>query len=164
MNTTNTQPASIENLYNKFVHAHNKNRPVNEHDKETLAALAASADLATTKWVVIRSFKSGGKNWQAGEVYPVEPDDRAEVIRLCKNGFILSDEEHKRGQIFQANKEKIERVRKLYQDLQTARNDVPQKARQVDQARLDLATAEGEHADAVRKLAALENALLPLLG
>ena len=160
---TKTQPASIEHLYNKFMLAHGSKRPIDQNEKDTLAALAATADLAKTRMIVTRGFKSGTTLYQAGDVYPAAPGDRAMVIKLCRTGYLLPESEYKRGQEYGAAKAQAEQIKNLYQALQTARDNKTKTARQVDAARLDLATAEGIHADAVRNLAKLESETLKAL-
>ena len=159
---TKTQPA-IETAYNDYMQAYGNARPIDQNDGEILAALGASADLANTRMIVTRGFKSGFTFYKVGDVYPAKPADRAHVIKLCKTAYILPEEEYKRGEAYTAIKDKVTRVKKLYQDLQTARDNKTKTARNVDAARLDLATAEGLHSDAVQNLATLETVILKAL-
>lgn len=157
---TKTQPQSIEHLYNKFMLAYSSKRPINHNEQDTLAALAATADLAKDKMIVTRGFKSGATMYQAGDVYPAAPGDRAQVIKLCRTGYILPSEEYQRGQAYGAAKAQAEKIKNLYQALQTARDNKLRTARQVDAARLDLAAAEGGHNDAAQYLAKIEGEIL----
>lgn len=157
---TVTQNETIENLYNAYMVKHGSKRPIDHNQTEVLAALAATADLAKDKFFVTHGFKSGMTFYNIGDVYPVTQGDRAQVIKLCRTGYILPSEEYQRGLDYGAAKEQAEKIKNLYQALNTARDNKIQTARKVDAARLELVTAEELHSGSVQNLARIESDLL----
>lgn len=158
--TKSVKVQSIEDLYNDFMLAHGKNKPVDANERDVLSALVAGIDFAKTKMIVTKPFKAGTTLHQIGEVYPATENDRANVIRLCRSGYILPEGEYNRALEYQANKSKAELVKHLFRDLQNARDNKTTTARKIDEVRLELSTVEGAHGEAVQELARIESEIL----